>query len=372
MSYLATIAVGIGGSSVVLDWITHGWYGFYVWKLPSEHQVNGGSYLGFFTDDLLVPLAIALVVGAIGLLALHSGDHPVSCSMRWSAATVLAAAYSARLHTGGYDNVLLPAYTEIAVLFAIGVDRLLRQPKRAWLGALVAVLCLLQFGHLWYSPTAQIPNHTDVALGDDTLAALRALPKPIYLPGHPWYLHEIGQPTNSQAAAIGDVLRAGGDEGRKMAADLWEMVREQSTRRSSSTQPPGTRTCPTTCVATTSPRTRCCRTARSPTRSRARSPGRQRCGSGARSRPIETATRSATGRSARMTDTAATPPEGWAVVDGKLHRELEFHDFVEAFGFMAMVAVAGREGQPSSQLVERLQQGRDRPLLARQGCDHRP
>ena len=32
-------------------------------------------------------------------------------------------------------------------------------------------------------------------------------------------------------------------------------------------------------------------------------------------------------------------PEGWAVVDGKLHRELEFHDFVEAFGFMAMVAL---------------------------------
>ena len=36
-----------------------------------------------------------------------------------------------------------------------------------------------------------------------------------------------------------------------------------------------------------------------------------------------------------MSDT----PEGWAVVDGKLHRELEFHDFVEAFGFMSMVAL---------------------------------
>ena len=32
-------------------------------------------------------------------------------------------------------------------------------------------------------------------------------------------------------------------------------------------------------------------------------------------------------------------PEGWTVADGKLHRELEFHDFVEAFGFMAMVAL---------------------------------
>jgi 4a-hydroxytetrahydrobiopterin dehydratase len=29
----------------------------------------------------------------------------------------------------------------------------------------------------------------------------------------------------------------------------------------------------------------------------------------------------------------------WSVVDGKLHRELEFANFVEAFGFMAMVAL---------------------------------
>ena len=32
-------------------------------------------------------------------------------------------------------------------------------------------------------------------------------------------------------------------------------------------------------------------------------------------------------------------PEGWSLADGKLHRELEFHDFVEAFGFMSMVAL---------------------------------
>ena len=32
-------------------------------------------------------------------------------------------------------------------------------------------------------------------------------------------------------------------------------------------------------------------------------------------------------------------PEGWSIVDGKLHRELEFQNFVEAFGFMGMVAL---------------------------------
>jgi 4a-hydroxytetrahydrobiopterin dehydratase len=34
---------------------------------------------------------------------------------------------------------------------------------------------------------------------------------------------------------------------------------------------------------------------------------------------------------------------GWAVVDGKLHRELEFADFNEAFGFMARAALAAEK-----------------------------
>ena len=35
----------------------------------------------------------------------------------------------------------------------------------------------------------------------------------------------------------------------------------------------------------------------------------------------------------------AQVPEGWEVVDGRLHRELTFADFAEAFAFMGRVAV---------------------------------
>jgi 4a-hydroxytetrahydrobiopterin dehydratase len=42
-----------------------------------------------------------------------------------------------------------------------------------------------------------------------------------------------------------------------------------------------------------------------------------------------------------MTDGANTGievPEGWAVVDGRLHREFTFADFAEAWAFMGRVA----------------------------------
>ena len=40
------------------------------------------------------------------------------------------------------------------------------------------------------------------------------------------------------------------------------------------------------------------------------------------------------------THLAGGPLEGWKLVNGKLHREYEFEDFVHAFGFMATSAIA--------------------------------
>jgi 4a-hydroxytetrahydrobiopterin dehydratase len=38
-----------------------------------------------------------------------------------------------------------------------------------------------------------------------------------------------------------------------------------------------------------------------------------------------------------------TQVPGWEIVDGKLHRELAFGNFVEAFGFMARVALVAEK-----------------------------
>jgi 4a-hydroxytetrahydrobiopterin dehydratase len=40
------------------------------------------------------------------------------------------------------------------------------------------------------------------------------------------------------------------------------------------------------------------------------------------------------------TETRLADIPGWGISNGALHRDLEFQNFVEAFGFMAMVALA--------------------------------
>jgi 4a-hydroxytetrahydrobiopterin dehydratase len=39
----------------------------------------------------------------------------------------------------------------------------------------------------------------------------------------------------------------------------------------------------------------------------------------------------------------AEAPDGWAVVDGRLHRTFEFADFAEAFAFMGRVAAVAED-----------------------------
>ena len=45
---------------------------------------------------------------------------------------------------------------------------------------------------------------------------------------------------------------------------------------------------------------------------------------------------------AEMSDRLSDRPD-WDLVDGKLHRELHFDDFVSAFGFMASVAITAEK-----------------------------
>ena len=50
------------------------------------------------------------------------------------------------------------------------------------------------------------------------------------------------------------------------------------------------------------------------------------------------------GKPTRLNDEQVTEAlaglSGWELLDGKLHREFKFGDFVEAFGFMSRVALA--------------------------------
>ncbi len=249
VTFAGTLAAGVGAAVLVLQVTSGGWFLYYVVEVPLAHKLLAEEVVRFWTRDLL-RLAPATVVGVAGIaLARRAGRdqedgaaaHPDRLWFlvpAWIA--MVGAAWSGRVHSGGFDNVLLPAMAMTAVILGIGLGELIRTPPAGapspapgwldprWSAGLAAVLVLGQFALLVYRPATQLPPAADAERVDTLLADLRDLPGPVYLPGHGWYLARAGRTTGAQSAAIADVLRGPEGAGKtELRSDLAAMVRHQ-------------------------------------------------------------------------------------------------------------------------------------------------
>lgn len=236
---LLTLLTLLLASTAVLDGASDGWYEFYVFSelahQPWAHQV----WVGFWREDILGrqwPLMILLVAGGVSLArypavsaGLRSAPRArVRAALRsaptyYAAAAVglIGSAWVSRLHTGGYANVLMPAYAAIALLAGLTYAGLLAGRCGRVVPALLGATLLLQLGLLVYSLGAQIPTAADHAAGTQLIARLRTLPGPVIVLRHPWYATVAGKGNFAQEEAIGDVLRAAATRGaRALRASL--------------------------------------------------------------------------------------------------------------------------------------------------------
>ncbi|MBV8952178.1 MAG: hypothetical protein JOZ99_14965, partial [Actinobacteria bacterium] len=142
--------------------------------------------------------------------------------------------YQGRLHSGGYDNVLFPAFGALAIGVGLGLHAAAVSARSGsgrasraigWIAPLAVVLAVAQFATLTYDPSAQIPTAAQHRTAARMLVALRSLPGRVYLPGHPEYLERAGKTGNVQSSALEDVIRAGiRDTGKRLERELTQAV----------------------------------------------------------------------------------------------------------------------------------------------------
>ena len=117
--YGATFGGTVGAVILAFDRATGGWFSQYTLRLAGQHALIPSVYVSFWTHDLLRPLVLALVVAGVGLWSCRRGER----GWFWIPVTggLVLASYSARLHSGGYNNVLLPVYAAVALLVGLGL-----------------------------------------------------------------------------------------------------------------------------------------------------------------------------------------------------------------------------------------------------------
>jgi len=218
-----------------LDLMSSGWFHFAVVNVFLGHPVDGHALLGFFTRDLgrHAGVAIVTVVGTLVYArcsrAPRLGPGPPVGYYAAAAAGLVGTAFVSRAHSGGYTDVLIPAYAALAVLFGLAVARLADlTPRPAWGRIVVAGACLSQLALLAYVPSDQVPSAADRATGGRFLTALRAVPGDVYVVAHPGYAVAVGKPAHAQAAAITDIVRGRpGAVRRRLESEIAEAVHQQ-------------------------------------------------------------------------------------------------------------------------------------------------
>src|SRR5262249_14888594 len=161
-------------------------------------------------QDIARHLPIAAGLAVVWLLAARRAGHGIFPLFPASlAAGMLAASWTGRVHTGGYDNVLLPACAGLALLFGMSAHALARSSGTGAVGraTLVHAMCCLQLLLLVYDPTAQIPTPADLRAGDRLVQLMRSVPGDVFLPMHGYLPSLAGKATWAHAQAIDDVSR---------------------------------------------------------------------------------------------------------------------------------------------------------------------
>jgi 4-amino-4-deoxy-L-arabinose transferase-like glycosyltransferase len=227
LAFIGVFAVLGVGAIPVLNSIHRGWYNYYVFFLPSHGTLLWQNLWGFWVKDLLLVLPVACALAGVLLFRHCDGlDRGARLFYIFALAGMIAAAWSGRVHRGGYNNALLPAYAALAVLGVTGARVLTHAPETTGPGrrrvtAVVGVALVAQLGLLWYNPAALVPSRQDASAGSELVAALARLPGELFMPHHGYLSELAGKKSYAHQMAICDVLNAGPSEaGDRLGSEI--------------------------------------------------------------------------------------------------------------------------------------------------------
>jgi hypothetical protein len=193
----------MGLSIGALHLASDGWSTFYLFEMPQQHGVEGSRKLGFWTEDL-VPMLPMLVLGLCGFVAqCRAGMVRQALFLAAFGSGALMASWFSRMHTGGFDNVLMYGFAGACVLGPIAATSL------RWLGPL---LLLVQFGWLGQQAWQRgvhtlLPSPAHRRAHDELAAFVQAQPGPVWIPGHGGIALRAGKGTGAHGQAIFDLLQ---------------------------------------------------------------------------------------------------------------------------------------------------------------------
>lgn len=188
------------------DWMTDGWFGFYVFTVPAGHHWIRGMYLDFWTYDMS-KIGLLFAVCLLGIVPLWRNNPKKAFWYVAFTAGFIACSYAARLHYGGWKNVLIPAHAMLAFCAGLALAQLAKN-RTAYVPLLALLLITGQFKLLYYNPQRLIPSQQAREAGERFLKEISRIQGDIFTSEIQFVQTRAGKKSYAYGMAAYDVYRS--------------------------------------------------------------------------------------------------------------------------------------------------------------------
>jgi len=226
-------------SYLALQWWSNGWMGYHLFEMPSSHPIHTPRLYRYWTHDIFLNLPVVTFMCVAGLALVLKSLRP-SNLFTWAAALPLwfwfcwglvGGTWPSRMHTGGWDNTIIPAFFAVALASTILLHKFeqqLGEGKARWLYVAACSLVLAQLAALYWSPSTEMASAKDRQAGEQMLEKLSAIDGEIWMPAHTFVLSYIDKPTHANGMALWDIIRQPDSEiGEQLYNEVEQAIREQ-------------------------------------------------------------------------------------------------------------------------------------------------
>lgn len=242
-----TSVLAIGLSTLIFNTMSDGWYNYYVFNLPSHHDIVPYRIASFWLFDMGRFLSIAIGFAVFWLIyQFKSARYREGWFYFIVFGGLVGASWLIRIRTGSYTNTLIPGYTAVVLGFGFGVGALLKlgqsrakddsvlgkvdsvNDSLSWQPVVVLLLCMAQFMTLIYEPQHLLASKADKKAGDRLVDLVRKVDGNVFIPSHAQLSRLAGKKSYAHQVAIRDILR---DKESKQARDLLLEIKERITEK---------------------------------------------------------------------------------------------------------------------------------------------
>jgi len=230
---MLTFSLLAGTGTLLLNYESNGLYAFYVYTLPSYHQlglsING--FMTFVVNGAMRPIWVALGVVLFSILLDRKNfarDHRHGLLLVTTIGILILSIWGTMI-AWSTTNAFIPAYALIAIMFGLGLQSLQKNIEGFSSGSIRFIgsvfmlgLCLWQFSFLHYKSEDYIPTAQDFKKSHDLINFVKMADGELLIPSENYLALYVNKKVYYHSAALGEF---NGWFGKSMPQ--WEKIKSE-------------------------------------------------------------------------------------------------------------------------------------------------